>query len=47
MSYHSAIEPTCTSTEGAVELIIKPNVKDIGEFSVRRVLHQPIEVAKS
>jgi redox-sensitive bicupin YhaK (pirin superfamily) len=38
MSYHTAIEPTCTSTEGAVELVIKPHVKDLGEFSVRRVL---------
>lgn len=38
MSYYTATEPTCTSTEGAVELIIKPNVKDLGNFNVRRVL---------
>ena len=38
MSYHTAIEPTCTSTEGSVALIIKPNVKDLGNFNVRRVL---------
>ena len=38
MSYHTAIEPTCTSTEGSVALIIKPNVKDLGNFNVRLVL---------
>jgi hypothetical protein len=38
MSYHTAIEPTCTGTEGAVELIIKPHKKDLGGFSVSRVL---------
>ncbi len=38
MSYHTAIEPTCTSTGGVVELIIEPNTKDLGNFSVRRAL---------
>ena len=38
MSYQTAIEPTCTSTGGAFELIIKPHVKDLGNFKVRRVL---------
>ena len=38
MSYQTAIEPTCTSTEGAIELIIQPNEKDLGNFKVRRVL---------
>ena len=38
MSYHTANEPTCTGTDGAIELIITPRVKDLGGFSVRRVL---------
>ena len=38
MSYHTAIEPTCTGTEGSVELIINPHKKDLGGFSVSRVL---------
>lgn len=38
MSYHTAMEPTCTDTEGAVELIIEPRAKELGGFSVRRVL---------
>jgi redox-sensitive bicupin YhaK (pirin superfamily) len=38
MSYHTAIEPVCTSTEGSIELIVEPKAKDLGGFSVRRVL---------
>ncbi len=38
MSYHSATEPVCTGVEGSVELIIEPKAKDLGGFSVRRVL---------
>lgn len=41
MSYRTALEPTCTSTPGAVELIIEANAKDLGGFSVRRVLPSP------
>jgi redox-sensitive bicupin YhaK (pirin superfamily) len=38
MSYHVAEEPECTSTHGSIEVIIKPRERDLGEFSVRRVL---------
>lgn len=38
MSYQAANEPTCTSCGGQVELIIEPHARDLGGFSVRRVL---------
>ena len=38
MSYQKAIEPTCTRCGGTVELLIEPNARDLGGFSVRRVL---------
>ncbi|MGB5333713.1 MAG: hypothetical protein WBM80_07315 [Woeseiaceae bacterium] len=38
MTYHQAKQPACTATEGAIELTIKPKTKDLGEFSVKRVL---------
>jgi redox-sensitive bicupin YhaK (pirin superfamily) len=38
MSYHEASVPTCTNTDGSVELVIEPNAKDLGGFTVRRVL---------
>lgn len=38
MSYHAAAEPKCTSTAGSIELMIEPRKKDLGGFSVRRVL---------
>ena len=38
MSYQSAAEPKCTGTSGSIELIIEPQEKDLGEFTVRRVL---------
>lgn len=38
MSYHTAIEPTCTGIEGSIALIIEPRMKDLGGLGVRRVL---------
>jgi hypothetical protein len=38
MSFHNANEPECDAAEGAVELIIEPRAKDLGGFTVRRVL---------
>lgn len=38
MSYQAAAEPHCTKTQGAVSLVIEPEEKDLGEFTVRRVL---------
>ena len=38
MSYHTANEPKCTGSGGSIELIIEPKQKDLGEFTVRRVL---------
>ncbi len=38
MSYQEAAEPKCTETKGTVELVIEPREKDLGEFTVRRVL---------
>ncbi|UCH47222.1 MAG: pirin family protein [Betaproteobacteria bacterium] len=38
MSYQTAAEPTCTSVPGTVELVIEAKAKDLGGFSVRRVL---------
>ena len=38
MSYQAANEPSCTRCGGKVELIIEPHAKDLGGFSVRRVL---------
>jgi redox-sensitive bicupin YhaK (pirin superfamily) len=41
MSYLTAEQPQCTETKGSVELIIEPKEKDLGEFTVRRVLPAP------
>ncbi|HKJ52982.1 MAG TPA: pirin family protein [Gammaproteobacteria bacterium] len=41
MSDQTANQPTCTRAEGSVELLIEPNAKDLGGFSVRRVLPSP------
>ena len=41
MSYEAALEPECTGTSGCISLVIKPKEKDLGEFSVRRVLPAP------
>ena len=38
MSYQEAPEPVCQQTQGLVELLIRPRKKDLGEFTVRRVL---------
>lgn len=38
MSYHEADEPQCTRYRGAIELIIEPRERELGGFSVRRVL---------
>lgn len=38
MSYRTAIEPTCKESDGVIELIIEPKTKDLGEFTVERVL---------
>lgn len=38
MSYHTAIEPICTNTHGSIELVIEPGARDLGGFTVRRVL---------
>lgn len=38
MSYQDAESPACSAMHGAVELAIKPKEKDLGEFTVRRVL---------
>jgi redox-sensitive bicupin YhaK (pirin superfamily) len=38
MSYHAATEPECLNAAGAIELIVEPKAKDLGGFTVRRVL---------
>ncbi|MBT8064307.1 MAG: pirin family protein [Gammaproteobacteria bacterium] len=38
MSYLEATEPVCTGDEGAIELLIDSRSRDLGGFSVRRVL---------
>ena len=38
MSHHEAKLPKCSAAEGSVELVIEPKAKDLGGFTVRRVL---------
>lgn len=38
MSFGNANEPECSSLTGVIRLLIKPHEKDLGEFTVRRVL---------
>lgn len=38
MSYHNAATPDCSATDGSIELVIQPKAKDLGGFTVRRVL---------
>ena len=38
MSFQPALEPVCIARAGSVELVIEPKRKDLGGFSVRRVL---------
>ena len=41
MSYLAAEDPQCTGKSGAIALVIEPKSKDLGEFTVRRVLPSP------
>ena len=41
MSYYEAAAPACSAKTGGIELVIEPKEKDLGEFSVRRVLPSP------
>lgn len=41
MSYQEAEAPVCTGLDGAIRLRIVPRERDLGEFSVRRVLPSP------
>ncbi len=41
MTYFESEEPACQSASGEVELTIRPKLKDLGEFTVRRVLPSP------
>jgi len=41
MSYYKAIDPVCTHTDDSLDLIIEPKAKDLGGFTVRRVLPSP------
>ena len=41
MSFHPAAEPLCTETSGPIELLIEPRQRDLGGFTVRRVLPSP------
>ncbi len=38
MSYQEAPQPECEAQSGPIHLVIRPKEKDLGEFSVRRVL---------
>ena len=38
MSFQEATAPKCTESKGSVQLVIEPKQKDLGEFTVRRVL---------
>ena len=38
MSYQEAPEPVCEESSGPIHLLIRPKEKDLGEFTVRRVL---------
>ena len=41
MSFESCDEAECEAGTGVVELVIRPKKKDLGEFSVRRILPAP------
>lgn len=41
MSYVETEEPVCTGRSGVIELRVEPQEKDLGEFTVRRVLPSP------
>ena len=38
MIYHEAAAPECSGAEGAIDLVVEPKARDLGEFTVRRVL---------
>lgn len=38
MSHHPAPQPECLEHKGSIRLLIRPKERDLGEFSVRRVL---------
>lgn len=38
MSYREAAEPRCLDTEGSIDLVVRARPRDLGGFSVRRVL---------
>ena len=38
MSYQECFEPVCSEVSGLLDLEIRPKMKDLGDFSVRRVL---------
>lgn len=41
VSYIEAPEPECSQLQDSIEMLIEPQQKDLGEFSVRRVLPAP------
>jgi redox-sensitive bicupin YhaK (pirin superfamily) len=41
MSYRDAPQPVCEAASGPIHLVIRPKEKDLGEFTVRRVLPAP------
>jgi redox-sensitive bicupin YhaK (pirin superfamily) len=41
MSYFECCEPDCSVTSGSIELIVRPQRKDLGDFSVARALPAP------
>lgn len=41
MSYFSAVPPVCAESTGCIELVVEPRERDLGGFSVRRVLPAP------
>jgi len=41
MTYLTASDPTCTGNSGSIELLINAHAKDLGGFSVRRLLPSP------
>jgi len=41
MTYHDAKTPNSEAATGQIELTIRPKLKDLGEFTVRRVLPSP------
>lgn len=38
MSYHEALAPECERCDGVIDLVVKPKERDIGDFTVKRLL---------